>query len=38
MFMAINTQLSELSDAELIDLYPSILKELKARGESLPLL
>ena len=30
--MAINTQLSQLSDAELIDLYPSILKELKARG------
>lgn len=30
--MTINTKLSQLSDAELIDLYPSILKELKARG------
>ena len=30
--MAINTQLFQLSDAELIDLYPSILKELKSRG------
>lgn len=30
--MTSNSQLSNLSDKELIDLYPSILKELKSRG------
>lgn len=30
--MALNSELSDLTDKELIDLYPSILKELKSRG------
>ena len=30
--MQIPFQLSELTDSEIIELYPSILKELKARG------
>lgn len=30
--MSLNSELSSLTDKELIDLYPSILKELKSRG------
>lgn len=30
--MTLNSELSDLTDKELIDLYPSILKELKSRG------
>jgi hypothetical protein len=30
--MTLNFELSDLTDKELIDLYPSILKELKSRG------
>ena len=30
--MILNSELSKLTDKELIDLYPSILKELKSRG------